>query len=786
MEEFPTKFADEIISEWRAHYLDFSGLEEELANIKTNIILLAQAYNSMSRQLTDQSKEQIIYVDRTGSEIKFWALMRENMNKVEDWYRARMDTVIEQFHALAMQAIELNLIKEYEPYRSTQSTSLEREINRLNLSVNIQLLIHNKEAKETNVRNGCVLLPLHKDTNLGQVIETIRQTLTNPGGLDSSDSLSSSKQSSLANSRQPDMFGGSTDSAVTVQSSEDRKALKQPLLQKEQEEEEGAQEDQLFQLVSLEQTPTSRTSISIHRQIRSMDEIDVINAKSELQQAFLEFHHCVWLIHNFATLNQQAFQYFVDLHDSQIARDSDPSDFMLDLKACSFYAQVKTCDLLRKEVEHVYALAFTTGSRSTAKKELFIPANDSVTQTIKVSPVRLVISMSIGLILLLAVMYLILSSDHDALKSHRAHWIGYRILGLCCLFLWGWGIDVYLWTKYKVNYVFIFDFNPRRHHRYSSIFEAATLFSVLLVISVLLFLFTMTPSPPPGFEWMRKIPAFMHPLTAIIIFLGTFIVFQFKSQFWLLRCLFHVIIAPLTKVKFAHFFMADQLMSLSLVLNDISYFACYLVYDAGRHENETTCTVSNHWVLPLLALLPPFWRLMQCVRRYITDRSKMHIANGCKYSVALIVATAAILKSLYSNHVSFLVIWIVIVAGNTTFTYLWDIKFDWSLGDKTATNKGLRNTLLYPTSWYYFALAVNLVMRLTWTLLIFPEAIAKFIQLDLFTTLLAVIEICRRCLWNLFRLENEQLNNIGKFRAVNDVPLPVPVKYFARQSTDKI
>jgi hypothetical protein len=260
------------------------------------------------------------------------------------------------------------LIKEYEPYRSTQSTSLEREINRLNLSVNIQLLIHNKEAKETNVRNGCVLLPLHKDTNLGQVIETIRQTLSNPGGLDSSDSLSSSKQSSLANSRQHDMFGGSTDSAVTVQSSEDRKALKQPLLQKEQEEEESAQEEQLFQLVALEQTPTSRTSITIHRQIRSMDEIDVINAKSELQQAFLEFHHCVWLIHNFATLNQQAFQYFVDLHDSQIARDSDPSDFMLDLKACSFYAQVKTCDLLRKEIEVREFIA-----SSDPKKQIYLP-----------------------------------------------------------------------------------------------------------------------------------------------------------------------------------------------------------------------------------------------------------------------------------------------------------------------------------------------------------------------------------------------------------------------------
>jgi hypothetical protein len=489
------------------------------------------------------------------------------------------------------------------------------------------------------------------------------------------------------------MFGGSTDSAVTVQSSEDRKALKQPLLQKEQEEEESAQEEQLFQLVALEQTPTSRTSITIHRQIRSMDEIDVINAKSELQQAFLEFHHCVWLIHNFATLNQQAFQYFVDLHDSQIARDSDPSDFMLDLKACSFYAQVKTCDLLRKEIEvREFIASSDPKNRFTyhdlearlcfgvyyrqqehrekrvvhSRQRLRHADHQSVAGTISDFHVdwidsaarrhvsQYVHSSNVTHTHIYTNNHLmaVLSSDHDALKSHRAHWIGYRILGLCCLFLWGWGIDVYLWTKYKVNYVFIFDFNPRRHHRYSSIFEvyicgyvfiprvligpftqAATLFSVLLVISVLLFLFTMTPSPPPGFEWMRKIPAFMHPLTAIIIFLGTFIVFQFKSQFWLLRCLFHVIIAPLTKVKFAHFFMADQLMSLSLVLNDISYFACYLVYDAGRHENGQCSCVTYESVLLTLLL------------------SRDHVHRQQPLGVAVVGVVAAIRKSTVSNGI---------------------------------------------------------------------------------------------------------------------------------------
>jgi len=67
-------------------------------------------------------------------------------------------------------------------------------------------------------------------------------------------------------------------------------------------------------------------------------------------------------------------------------------------------------------------------------------------------------------------------------------------------------------------------------------------------------------------------------------------------------------------------------------------------------------------------------------------------------------------------------------------------------------------------------------MRVLWTFTISPEAINALLHPDLFATLLAAIEIYRRCLWNLFRVENEQLNNIGKFRALSDMPLPLPVK----------
>lgn len=45
----------------------------------------------------------------------------------------------------------------------------------------------------------------------------------------------------------------------------------------------------------------------------------------------------------------------------------------------------------------------------------------------------------------------------------------------------------------------------------------------------------------------------------------------------------------------------------------------------------------------------------------------------------------------------------------------------------------------------------------------------------LLETILAVMEILRRIIWNVFRLENEQLNNCGLFRATKDIPLPFSV-----------
>lgn len=46
---------------------------------------------------------------------------------------------------------------------------------------------------------------------------------------------------------------------------------------------------------------------------------------------------------------------------------------------------------------------------------------------------------------------------------------------------------------------------------------------------------------------------------------------------------------------------------------------------------------------------------------------------------------------------------------------------------------------------------------------------AGFIESELMITILSPLEVFRRFMWNFFRLENEHLNNCGKFRAVRDI-----------------
>lgn len=69
---------------------------------------------------------------------------------------------------------------------------------------------------------------------------------------------------------------------------------------------------------------------------------------------------------------------------------------------------------------------------------------------------------------------------------------------------------------------------------------------------------------------------------------------------------------------------------------------------------------------------------------------------------------------------------------------------------------------------YYFAIVEDFILRFGWTLSM--SLIENgYIQREIMLSILAPLEVFRRFVWNYFRLENEHLNNCGRFRAVRDI-----------------
>jgi EXS family len=109
---------------------------------------------------------------------------------------------------------------------------------------------------------------------------------------------------------------------------------------------------------------------------------------------------------------------------------------------------------------------------------------------------------------------------------------------------------------------------------------------------------------------------------------------------------------------------------------------------------------------------------------------------------------------------------------STVYSYVWDIYMDWGLVRCKEKGKyALRPTINYAPWFYYYCMVSDLLLRCTWT-------ITAFIDLNGYPwltgigygTLIGVLELFRRWQWSLVRIENEQVNNLEKYRHILDIP----------------
>lgn len=221
----------------------------------------------------------------------------------------------------------------------------------------------------------------------------------------------------------------------------------------------------------------------------------------------------------------------------------------------------------------------------------------------------------------------------------------------------------------------------------------------------------------------------------------------------------------------------------------------------------------------IVAAAPAWFRCAQCLRRWRDENwLTMHIANAGKYGCMVMVVVLSSVAQYNKDSFGFdtmRMVWLVSAIFTSSLTAYWDIIYDFGLfstydhdeksdedneskdneeNDVSSTDElnlsaeenfymkkkkknmkrypFLRKELVYPVWVYYFAIVEDIILRFGW---IFTISLTEFsgFEIGLCVSLLAPMEMFRRFVWNCVRLENEQLNNCGLFRAVRDIPLEV-------------
>ncbi|CAM0942920.1 unnamed protein product [Alopecurus aequalis] len=491
------------------------------------------------------------------------------------------------------------------------------------------------------------------------------------------------------------------------------------------------------------------------------------HAEKNIRDAFMALYRGLELLKKFSSLNVKAFtkilKKFVKVSEQQQEADL----FSQKVKRSSFSTSDKVLQL-SDEVESLFVKHFASNDRMVAMKYL------KPQQPRSTHMVTFLVGLFTGTFVSLFIIYAILAhvSGIFASAGNTAYmevvYHVFSMFALISLHCFLYGCNLFMWKSTRINQNFIFDFAPNTAltHRDAFLMSASIMCTVVAALVINLCLRNA------GASYANVVPGALIVLSTGLL-VCPFNVFYRSTRYCFMRILRNIVFSPFYKVLMADFFMADQLTSQIPLLRHMEFAACYFMAGSFRANPYETCTNSQNYkhLAYVISFLPYYWRTMQCLRRYLEENDINQLANAGKYISAMVAAAVRFKYSATPTPFWWLMV-IISSSGATFYQLYWDFVMDWGFFTRKSKNQWLRDELILKNkSTYYVSMVLNLVLRLAWTVSVMKIRISKD-KSRLLDFSLASLEIIRRGHWNFYRVENEHLNNVGKFRAVKIVPLP--------------
>lgn len=373
------------------------------------------------------------------------------------------------------------------------------------------------------------------------------------------------------------------------------------------------------------------------------------------------------------------------------------------------------------------------------------------------------------------------------------------VFGNLLLLLLMWGVCIYIWNGRGINYVRLLQLqqtefgNPRRGASHADVFNTV---GDLIIIYLLTFVLynKLLRSGYIGAQYTHLVPLLM---TKYFIFR---LVWPLNSREVWWSMLGRVLAAPFYPIIFRDGFIGDLLTSLVRVSVPMSYSVAYIaitLYGWLMNRMDLVMAISDEkwrhtalfksYIIPFLTLFPLYVRLLQCLRRSVESGNRWpHMGNALKYTSTILVLSFSIFQPRCRNSWY----WIASFVAATLFQFLWDVFQDWGIvvikypdylnAWQVVVTCSVRfqfrqQKLLGPLYIYIAVIVSNLVLRFAWALTLLPPPIdlpsagsdqpaSGPVYVFLFThaaPIAASVEVLRRMVWGIFRLEQEQLEMLG-------------------------
>lgn len=492
-------------------------------------------------------------------------------------------------------------------------------------------------------------------------------------------------------------------------------------------------------------------------------------ARKKLKRAVQEHYRGLEVLNNYRILNITGFRKALKKYQKATKIPAQQA-YMKEKVETSAFSSGVAVGVMLKQVEELFAARFGRGDKKWAMAQLRAEKRH---RSYHSSALRSGIALGLALPALVSGVYQSFQPERRAqIPAWEALLFIYSICLVPVLFSLLVGVNLWIWSNARINYVFIFELDIRTRLGHCEYFELpAILFATLAYAFWLSFSHIGVPTIWP-LAWI---------VFALVVVLHPIPVLYKSSRWWLVRSVGKLLVSGVHPVEFIDFWMGDQFCSLGFTLSNLYFTSCAYAYNFPSTVWEQCGTQSQvGWSMSfVLTMLPLLARMIQSVRRYYDSDLSIHLINAGKYGSGIIYYFFFFLWRYHgARNGGYLVPFCLFGTFYSTYSCTWDFLMDWSLFKRRSRYPLLRSDLVYTNALplYYFAMISNVMIKFIWIFYIPARGPTMILR----TFISGMLEMLRRWQWNFFRLENEHIGNMDQYRVTREMPLPYQIDETAR------